>query len=231
MQWNIWDIVFPKKCINCRREGSYLCEDCLSLVEINPFRYCLCEKMEKKDKCDRCKDKNLDKLFSASSFKNKIVKESIHRFKYGYIKDLAKSLALIILSHLQIVDAEIDRSFIIIPVPLSNKKKRRRGFNQSEEIGKIISEATGIPLLSDALVKIKETSPQMELGREERLKNLRECFEAKTNFKNKNIILLDDVYTTGSTLEECARVIKLAGAEKVWGVTVAREVDQSPYFV
>jgi len=224
MQWNIWDIVFPKKCINCRREGSYLCEDCLSLVEINPYRYCLCEKMEKKDKCDRCKDKNLDKLFSASSFKNKIVKESIHKFKYGYIKDLAKPLALIVLSHLQTVDAEIDRSFIIIPVPLSNKKKGRRGFNQSEEIGKIISEATGIPLLSDALVKIKETSPQMELGREERINNVKGCFEAKIDFKNRDIILLDDVYTTGSTLEECAKVLKLMGAKNIWGITVAREV-------
>ena len=231
MQWNIWDIVFPKKCINCRREGSYLCEDCLSLVEINPFQYCLCEKMEKKDKCDRCKDKNLDKLFSASSFKNKIVKESIHKFKYGYIKDLAKPLALIVLSHLQTVDAEIDKSFIIIPVPLSNKKKRRRGFNQSEEIGEIISEATGIPLLSDALVKIKETSPQMEMGREERINNVKGCFEMKAALKNRDIILLDDVYTTGSTLEECARILKQSGARKVWGVTVAREVDQSPYFV
>ena len=224
MQWNIWDVIFPKKCINCRREGSYLCEDCLSLVEINPYRYCLCEKMEKKDKCDGCKDRNLDKLLSASSFKNKIVKEAVHKFKYGYIKDLAQPLALIILSHLQAVDAEIDRSFVIVPVPLSDKKKRRRGFNQSEEIGKIISGATGIPLLNDALIKTKETSPQMELGKEERLNNVKGCFEAKAEFKDKNIILLDDVYTTGSTLDECAKVLKESGARKVWGMTVAREI-------
>lgn len=233
MQWNIWDLFFPKKCINCKKEGSYLCEDCLSLVEINPYRYCLCEKMEKRDKCESCKNRHLDRIYSAASFNNMIIKEAIHRFKYGYVKDLAQPLALLILSHLQATNAELDKSFVIIPVPLSDKKKRRRGFNQSEEIGKIISGATGIPLPSDTLIKIRETLPQMELGREKRMENIKGCFAIKNeeNIKGKTILLLDDVYTTGSTMEECAKTLKLSGAKEIWGLTVAREVDQSPYFV
>ena len=229
----IWDIIFPKKCISCKKEGGYLCEDCLSLVEINPYQYCLCENLEKKEKCADCKNKNLDKILSAASFSNKIVKEAIHKVKYGYIKEMAQPLALLILTHLHLINIEIDRSFAIIPIPLSHKKKRKRGFNQSEEMGKVISEATGIPLLSDILVKTKETKPQMELKRAERLKNIKDCFEIKNKEKieNKTILLLDDVYTTGSTMEECARILKKSGAKEVWGLTVAREVDQQGYFV
>jgi competence protein ComFC len=228
-----WDIIFPKKCLNCQKEGAYLCEDCLSLIEINPFRYCLCEKMEKKEKCESCKNRSLDRIYSAASFKNKIIKEAIHKFKYGYIKDLAQPLALLILTHLQLSGAELDNSFIIVPVPLSDKKKRRRGFNQSEEMGRIISETTNLPLFSDILFKTKETRPQMELSRAERMENVKGCFEIKNGekIKNKTALLLDDVYTTGSTMEECAKILKQYGAKEVWGLTVAREVDQRPYFV
>ncbi|MDD4531812.1 MAG: ComF family protein [Candidatus Pacebacteria bacterium] len=228
-----WDLIFPKKCINCKKEGSYLCEDCLSLKEINPYRYCLCERMEKKDKCDVCKNRYLDKLFSAASFENRILKEAVHKFKYGYIKDLSHPLSILILSHLQILEVNLDQSVIIIPVPMTDKKKRRRGFNQSEEMAKIISRATGIPLLSDVLIKNKETAPQMELNKKERMENIKKCFEIKNQekIKGKTILLLDDVYTTGSTMEECAKKLKQSGAAKVWGMTIAREVDQKAYFV
>lgn len=167
-------------------------------------------------------------MFSAASFGNKIVKEAIHKFKYGYIKDLSLPLSILILNHLQIIGLQIDRTFIIIPVPITDKKKRRRGFNQSEEMAKTISEATGIPLLTDALIKTKETLPQMELKRDERLENIKNCFKIKKEreIKDKMIILLDDVYTTGSTMEECAKTLKQAGAREVWGLTAAREVDR-----
>jgi ComF family protein len=229
----IWDIVFPKKCINCKKEGSHLCEDCLSLIEINPYQYCLCEKLEKRDKCDNCKNRYLDKILSAASFKNKILKEAVHKFKYGYIKDLCQPLAILILSHFEVANIEINDSFVIVPVPMTDKKKRRRGFNQSEEMAKVISEATGIPLFSDLLVKTKETSPQMELKKEERINNVKDCFEIKKEemIKDKIVLLLDDVYTTGSTLEECAKVLKQSAAKEVWGLTVGREVDQQHYFV
>ena len=73
----ILDILFPKICINCNKEGSFLCDDCLSLIEVNHFQYCLCEKLEKKNKCNCCKKRNLDKVFSATSFENKIVQKAI----------------------------------------------------------------------------------------------------------------------------------------------------------
>ncbi|MFZ3054748.1 MAG: ComF family protein [Minisyncoccales bacterium] len=220
------DLFFPKKCINCRREGSFLCEDCLSLIPINPFEYCLCEKLEKRSKCENCKNRSLDRILSTTSFNNKIIKEAIHKFKYGYLERLSIPLSFLVLSHLNAIDCQIDKSFVIIPVPMHIKKKRRRGFNQSEEVAKIISESTGINL-SIALVKIKETKPQMELNRKERVDNIVGCFEVKNKkeIENKVILLLDDVYTTGATMNECARVLKENGAKEVWGLTIAREIE------
>ena len=222
----IWDIIFPKKCINCKREGSFLCEDCLSLIPINPFTYCLCEKMEKKNKCNNCKDKYLDKILSATDFNNKIVKEAIHKFKYGFIEELSIPLALLILNHLQAIDCQIDNSFVIVPVPMHIKKKRRRGFNQSEEVAKLISQSTTIPL-STTLIKTKETKPQMELNRRERIENIKNCFNVnnKKEIENKSILLLDDVYTTGTTMDECAKILKQNGAKEVWGLSIAREIE------
>jgi ComF family protein len=105
------------------------------------------------------------------------------------------------------------------------KKKRKRGFNQSEEIAKLISESTGIKL-STNLVKTKETKPQMELNRNERIENVKNCFAIidKKEIENKTILLLDDVYTTGTTMDQCAKVLKENGAKEVWGLSVAREI-------
>lgn len=222
----IWDIIFPKKCINCGREGSYLCEDCLSLIPINPFEYCLCERMEKRSRCDYCKNRNLDRIMSATDFNDRIVKKAIHKLKYGCIESLSAPLAFLVLSHLEAINCQIDKNFVIIPVPMHIKKKRRRGFNQSEEIARLISKTTTIPL-STTLIKIKETKPQMELNRNERIENIKDCFAInnKEEIKNKIILLLDDVYTTGTTMNECAKVLKENGAKEVWGLTVAREIQ------
>jgi len=223
---SIWDIIFPKRCINCKKEGSFLCEDCLSLIPINPFEYCLCEKLEKRNKCENCKNRYLDKILSATDFNNKIIREAIHKFKYSFIEELSIPLSFIILNHLQNIDCQIDNSFVVIPVPMHDKKKRRRGFNQSEEIAKLISEATSLPF-STTLVKTKETKPQMELNKAERIENIKNCFAIKNKkeIENKTIILLDDVYTTGTTMEQCAKVLKENGAKEVWGLTIAREIN------
>ncbi|MFA5228281.1 MAG: phosphoribosyltransferase family protein [Candidatus Paceibacterota bacterium] len=200
------DLLFPKECINCKREGSFLCEDCLSLIEVNHFQYCLCEKLEKKNKCNNCKNRSLDKLFSATSFENKIVKNIINKLKNSRIKELSIPLAYLIIKHLQIIDCQIDNDFFLASVPISNKDKRIRGFNQSEEIARIISEATKIPLLN-CIERKKEN-----------------LFCVIENVKNKKIIVIDDVYITGSTMEEVSKKLKEAQASTVWGVTATRQI-------
>lgn len=223
------DILFPKNCINCGREGNYLCEDCLSLIDINPYYYCLCNKphiLTDIGKCSDCKNYHLDGLLSASSFGQRIVKEAIRKIKHDYIKEISQPLSFLILTHLLLLEKDFP-GFLLLPVPLSIRQNKRRGFNQSEEIGILVSKELHIPLLNDVLFKIRDTKSQTDLDKENRIENIKDCFEVKNNglIKNKSILLLDDLYATGSTMNECARVLKENGAEQVVGLTVARDIN------
>ena len=109
---------------------------------------------------------------------------------------------------------------------LNDKNKIKiRGYNQSEELAKELSKILQIPVVSDALIKIKPTKPQMELTKLEREKNLDGVFQIKNpeQISGKKIFLVDDVYTTGSTMEECAKALGDAGIKQVWGIAIARE--------
>lgn len=231
------DLFFPKFCLGCKKEGSYLCDDCRTLLDIAEFDYCLCSSKpqrlpsdQKSGKCNRCQDKRLSGLYFALPYKEKaLTRKIIYQFKYRpYLKDLAKTLAGILVEHLVISGKntnEIWQNSVLIPVPLDKKKLKSRGYNQSEELAKELSEVLQIPMISDNLIKIKNTKPQMELKKEEREKNLGKAFKIKNSqtLLGKKIFLVDDVYTTGSTMDECAKTLKEAGAKQVWGIAIARE--------
>lgn len=231
------DLLFPRFCEGCKKEGIYLCQDCKATLEISEYDYCLCNKNPLRitpekttGKCNSCKDKKLYGLYSALPYKEKsLTRKLIHKFKYQpYAKELAKTLGDIVIDHL-IITGRNNENFwkdsILIPVPLSKKKLKSRGYNQSEELAKEISKHIGLPIATDVLFKIKETPPQMKLTKEERKNNLKESFLVKNpeKIKNKKIFLIDDVYTTGSTMEECANVLRTLGAKQVFGIVIARE--------
>jgi len=113
---------------------------------------------------------------------------------------------------------------LIIPVPLHKKRRRRRGYNQSEIIAKHLSKVYCLPMSSQILIKTKNTVPQMKLSKKLRIKNLTDSFSSKNIhiLKNKNIMLVDDVITTGTTLNTCAKKLIKAGAKKVFVFTLAR---------
>jgi ComF family protein len=115
---------------------------------------------------------------------------------------------------------------IMVPVPLHVKRIRQRGFNQAILVGGLLSRKWGLPFYRDGLCRTRWTEPQISLSVDEREKNVRGAFAVKKAeaFKGKRIILVDDVYTTGSTVSECARALKRVGAEAVFVVTVARAV-------
>jgi len=247
------DLFFPKFCLGCRKEGTYLCDDCRALLDISEFDYCLCSTkpirilpQQKLGKCQRCQNKKLGGLYSALPYKEKqLTRKLIYQFKYQpYLKDLAKTLTSILVEHFVIAGKNTDEIWfngILIPVPLDRKKFKIRGYNQSEKLAKELSKILQIPVVSDNLIKIKTTKPQMELTKEQREKNLENAFtinpvrnspltgEVSNGVKNPNIFaykkvfLVDDVYTTGSTMEECARILRDAGAKEVWGIVIARE--------
>ena len=230
------EILFPKFCFGCGKEGAYLCHDCQSCLEILENIFCLCkrpkiillsESSKTLGKCRACQLKNLDGLFFPLSYQNNLVKETIHQLKYEpFVKELAKPLAKLIIAHFFLLDnKKVWGNKILVPIPLERKRLKQRGFNQAEEIARILSSKLNIPLLPDCLKKIKTTSPQVELSQKERIENIKGAFgiEKPNLIQNKKILLVDDIYTTGATMEEAARILKEAGAKEVWGVVVARE--------
>ncbi len=227
----ILDLFFPKFCLNCGVEGKYLCEDCLSIIDILESQFCPgCQKRVVDGKtCPSCKKfTKLDGLYFATSYQNKVIKKITENFKYDpFIKEIKESLSVLITTHFQLCGKkELDFSdFYLIPVPLEIKRLKWRGFNQSEEIGKELIKFLKIPLLNDVLYKMKKTLPQIELSAENRKENIKDAFLVKNKGRilGKKVLLIDDVYTTGATMNECARILREAGAREVWGVTVARE--------
>lgn len=223
------DIFFPRFCFNCGREGSYLCQDCQSILDITEYHYCLCkipQRLPKPGKCKRCQSKNLNGLYFALSYESFLVKKLIKLFKYEpYIKDLSKTLSSLIITHFKLLNNKPDFSdFLLVPVPLAKKKLKMRGFNHAQELAKELSTSFKIPLINDVLIKTKETLSQVELSEKEREENIKNVFSCQNQkkIKRQKILLVDDIYTTGSTMEECARILKENGAKQVWGIAVAR---------
>ena len=228
------ELFFPQFCFFCQKEGHSLCPDCLAIISVAeecwcPF--CAFKTAHTPLRCQRHERKNLNGAFSATSYQEKRVKKLIGAFKYKpYLKSLALPLSLLIISHIFLT---ANKEFFkngenscFIPLPITKKKQKERGFNQSLEIAKELSNFFKLPLEENNLIKIKETGSQTKLSRKERKQNIKDAFQLKNPLavKGKRVFLVDDVLTTGATLEEAARVLKRLGhAKEVYGVVVARE--------
>lgn len=231
------ELFFPSFCFGCGKEGNHLCLDCQSTLEISEYNYCLCNQkplrlplLSPKGKCYRCKDKKLSGLYCALPYKEKsLTRRLIHRFKYDpYTRNLKEALAGIVIEHLVIAknNAEkIWRNGILLPIPMEKKKLKFRGYNQAGELAKELSEIIKIPAIEGILIKTRPTLSQMQLSKEKREENLIGAFKIKSPvaLSGKKVFLVDDVYTTGATMEECAKVLRAAGVKQVWGIAIARE--------
>lgn len=142
--------------------------------------------------------------------------EAIHQFKFYGLKRLARPLGRLLL------ELDIPAADGIVPVPLSDKGLRSRGFNQSLLLARTVAKEIGVPVLMDALIKKRETSPQIGLSARERRSNLKGAFKVLGDVADLRIILVDDVITTGATVSECSKEILEAGAKEVIVVALAR---------
>lgn len=153
------------------------------------------------------------------------VRELIHGFKYGRKVQHARPLGMLAAGALSpfAVEAGAD---LVVPVPLHMKRIRQRGFNQAILVGEILSRKWGLPFYRDGLCRTRWTEPQISLSVNERERNVRGAFAVKKDgiFKGKRVILVDDVYTTGSTVSECSRTLKRGGAEAIFVATIARAI-------
>lgn len=220
------DILFPKFCLGCKKEGFWMCRDCFMKINFSDRFSCpVCEKILPDGKiCENCRRKTkINRFFSAAKYENSLIKEAIHKLKYEFVKDLARPISTPIIEFLK--QFSFDSDFLIVPIPLHGSRKRWRGFNQAEEIAREISEKIKISVISENLLRVKKTLPQVEMnGHQKRLDNIKNAFDIKNPeiFHNKKILLIDDVYTSGATMEECANVLKNAGAKEIWGIVVAK---------
>ena len=197
---NILAVLFPQKCLGCKKENEILCSDCLLKINRPDTPY-------------------LNGIHIASNYQDAVLKKALWMLKYQGVKQLAKPLAELIRERIW-KKLEME-NWLVVPVPLSKKKLRNRGYNQAELIAKELSGN----VRPDILFKKFHTKSQVEVkDKEERLMNIIGSFEIKNPqaIRGEKIILIDDVLTTGATLREAKKVLKSAGAKKVVGVVVAR---------
>ena len=151
------------------------------------------------------------------------IRDLIHAFKYNRNTHLRYPLALLALEGIGGLPADTNPD-LVVPVPLHRSRLRQRGFNQAVLLGRVLSRHLVLPMVPDALVRTRATEPQIELSAAERRVNVKGAFSVKrpVSISGKRIILLDDVMTTGSTMDECAKELKKAGALTVTALTIAR---------
>lgn len=225
----VLDLIFPKYCVGCEKEGAWICPTCQSKIILIKSTYCpTCHRLTKDGKfCPRCKLRSyLAGVVVAAHYKEGPLKEAIHTYKYEGVFDLKKDLSKILIQAL--ATRKFQGQWILIPVPLHKNKLHERGYNQSlllcEEIHKKIDNFS---ILNNKLIKkINTTSQVTSTTRHARLKNPIGSFDwigGVKELENKNIILVDDIYTTGATMQECAKILKAkAKAKKVWGLVLAQ---------
>uniref|UniRef100_A0A7V3JAM6 ComF family protein n=1 Tax=candidate division CPR3 bacterium TaxID=2268181 RepID=A0A7V3JAM6_UNCC3 len=204
------DFFFPKKCVGCGKEGIWLCKDCYAQILLKGLPFIRLTG-------------DLDGVVCGSVFEG-ILREAIHVFKYEGVKELATPLSRLLAQRFRETGLDFGR-VSLIPVPLSKRKELERGFNQAGLLAEAVGKKLGFGVLAGVLIKTKDTVSQTELKGEERKENVKGSFDfvgEKRLVKGKVLCLVDDVMTTGSTLNECARVLKKAGAKAVWGLVVAK---------
>lgn len=206
-------MVFPVNCLSCGKRGSQFCFDCLVSSPI-------------------AERESVEWIFPIFDYRHPPIKKALHLLKYKNGKNLAKIFASVLYGKIseEIADYKLMENFsniILIPIPLSRKRYRERGYNQAElfckELVKL-DDYTNFKLEENILIKPKETEHQARIkNRNERMKNIIGSFSVQNEYliKNKNIILIDDILTTGATLTEAKKVLKKAGARKVIAFTVA----------
>lgn len=199
----------------------------------------ICEKISKEDICNKCKVKMkqymrnkkhiyLTKYYTTHMYVfdyKDIIRQKILQYKFQEKTYLFRGFVKIIVNDKKICGF-LKKYDIIIPVPISKKRKRRRGYNQSELIAKMIAkQANKLICRCDVLYKQKETLPQSSLNKEKRQENIKDAYYIKNKqvVQNKKILLLDDIYTTGSTVNECSKMLKQAGAKEIGVLTLAKD--------
>lgn len=225
--WEAVDWVYPPYCGGCGKFGERWCRDCQAGIETLPAEICpTCGNPHPGGTvCDRClaEPPAFKQLRSAVIFKGAI-RKAIHRLKYNADLGLGEALSRHLIDLVAESGWPID---CVTSVPLSNVHLTERGYNQSNLLARPLALVRQIPFMPQAIKRIRETRTQVGLSAKEREINVRDAFWANANLvRNKTVVVIDDVTTTGSTIRSCASALHAAGALSVYGLTLARAVLQ-----
>lgn len=226
-----WDkflnLIFPSACLNCGAaadNGAVVCEKCFSEIKTNQTLFCGLCRARLPDAKKICHKNFPYILGAASEYGDETVRGLIHLLKFKYVKAAAEPLGELIARYLQTISPALE-NFAVVPIPLSKKRLRERGFNQSELIAKILAERLHLPLRTDFLLRAKHAKPQSETKNlKERRENVLGCFSVKSAAApiGKNVVLVDDVTTSGATLFAAATALKNAGVKKIVALAAAK---------
>jgi ComF family protein len=219
------DVLYPPRCVGCGQVGTFFCTACRDAVSLVCPPVCpLCGQPQELDElCHKCAQAPpaIDGIRSAARFEGPL-RQAIHQFKYAYTRDLAVPLGELLFVGWRTYSPEAD---VIVPVPLHARREKERGYNQSELLAAQLGQSAGIPVLCRALCRVRYTASQARLDEEARRHNVRQAFACEDGqMRGKRVLLIDDVCTTGATLEACSAALKAGGARSVLGLTVARAV-------
>lgn len=229
---NLLDFLFPKTCIGCGKFGSYFCFNCTKEINQTELVCPFCERQSLGGAVHTvCVRKyGLNGLWNLGIYEGSL-KTAIQKLKYKWVSEIAKELIDMTLEYwaknspvlLDKIKKDQGLSWVVTSVPLHPSRQKWRGFNQSELLARLFASKLGLKY--EAILKrIRNTTPQMKLLSHQRKQNIKNAFALKENNPSPitNCLLVDDVWTTGSTLKECCYVLKRGGVKNVWALTIAR---------
>ncbi len=218
---SLLDLLFPPGCVICRRPGEWLCATCCSHIE--PIRPPLCDRCGRPlrhGECPHCREFPLviDGLRAVAFFEG-VMREAIHSFKYRQRPQLAVPFGTLLHNYIREFSMPFD---VIVPVPLHRRRERSRGYNQSMLLAREVAARQKLCLWYNVLERTRDTPPQVELDAPARKQNVHGAFAATDRVAGARVLLIDDVCTTGATMDACSAALKARGANSVWGLALAR---------
>lgn len=223
---NILDLVLPRFCVGCLSEGTWLCNTCLGIIQIPREQRCpFCETVTPAGRsCDDHQGSALSGCLALGYYHDPILRDALHRYKYEYAEELAAPLTNHFGRMAEKFHATLPAKAIIVPIPLSTSKLRERGFNQTIPLAATVANTLALSIVPTAIERTRNTPPQAQLSNAERANNLNGAFRVNhpNIIHNRTILLIDDVLSTGATMEAAARVLKAAGANAIFGLVLAR---------
>lgn len=218
------EVAFPPVCGNCRRLGSLICDDCRGAMAEVPQPVCPCcgrGQTAHESTCEVCAHHALSlRQVRAALLYAEPTTTLIHQMKYEGYFALAQPLGRIMVERWPAWSMSVD---LIVPVPLHEKRERRRGYNQANLLAQHLAAGVGLPVESRALIRTRHTRPQVELGPQERAENVRDAFAAdERHVAGRHVLLVDDVFTTGATMVSAAGALLGGGAAAVSAYCLSR---------